>query len=357
MTGSAQTQVSINTHHVGSSLVPGVGQPTRHFNSEDGCLISVGTIRKGLLRFCTRIKCFSYFPLSVTDSSLRLRFFLFCFVLLDTHPFGRETTCGWSNAAFVAAQLYMFDLLLNNTVQLWVKVSTHTLTGAKSCASYLFYFLSSVYFHCSQEPQRAAERHFNFSLMLFTRFLPPCTPGVGTKLQSVPMGTCWAPVSVSSIDLSGLYSTLSLFTLQVASADLRFVLRLPLIPHSLRWSWCHCFRSLFLFYFVSLLTLAVQLKVPFMTMYHTEVYETYSERTLTLVQWCIRSSVCMCVCMLLTQNGKRTHTCAHTYMHTRWDLQAMWFTLPTLYNTLIHQKPLSPHTVWVGDCIVTHRGA
>ena len=33
----------------------------------------------------------------------------------------------------------------------------------------------------------------------------------------------------------------------------------------------------------------------------------------------------------------------------------MQFTLPTLYNTLIHQKPLSPHTVWDGDCIVTQR--
>lgn len=33
----------------------------------------------------------------------------------------------------------------------------------------------------------------------------------------------------------------------------------------------------------------------------------------------------------------------------------MRFTLPTLYNTLIHQKPLSPHTVWDGDCIVTQR--
>lgn len=33
----------------------------------------------------------------------------------------------------------------------------------------------------------------------------------------------------------------------------------------------------------------------------------------------------------------------------------MRFTLPTLYSTLIHQKPLSPHTVWDGDCIVTQR--
>lgn len=50
-----------------------------------------------------------------------------------------------------------------------------------------------------------------------------------------------------------------------------------------------------------------------------------------------------------------TQTDASMHSHTSTDLWAMRFILPTLYSTLIHQKPLSPHTVWDGDCIVTQR--
>lgn len=77
--------LSINTYHVGHSLVSGAGQPTRHFNSEDGCPISEGTIRKRLKRsFTTGIRCFSYFSPAWLTARLCWSFIL-VFVLLNTH--------------------------------------------------------------------------------------------------------------------------------------------------------------------------------------------------------------------------------------------------------------------------------
>lgn len=64
--------MSINTYHEDCSLVSGAGQPTRHFNSEDGCPISEGTIRKASKGLSPQgSDGFCYFSSSLTDVSVK----------------------------------------------------------------------------------------------------------------------------------------------------------------------------------------------------------------------------------------------------------------------------------------------
>lgn len=85
----------LHGRHVGCCAPSGAGQPSRHFNSEDGCRTSVGTIRKGLrglspqgsdafLTFC--FGGFFHPDWQLTEIRLLASLFFYFFVLFGTHP-------------------------------------------------------------------------------------------------------------------------------------------------------------------------------------------------------------------------------------------------------------------------------
>ena len=69
---------------MGRSLVSGAGQPSRHFNSEDECPISEGTIRKGWkgLPLQGSDAFLSFSPLWLTARRNKA---LYCFLSFSTH--------------------------------------------------------------------------------------------------------------------------------------------------------------------------------------------------------------------------------------------------------------------------------
>lgn len=159
-------------------------------------------------------------------------------------------------------------------------------------------------------------------------------------LWELPGPTCLFPPRTWVDSPNSQPSPAQLLRLKIAPAVLWCVLSSLPLPHSLHSWWMrHCFSSSQEFLQV---TLGTHLTASFKT--HTAHYSIWN-----IFRGVQGSLTCK----------PRIHWCTYKQMqactHTDTDLWAMRFTLPTHYSTLIHQKPLSPHTVWDGDCIVTQR--
>lgn len=150
------------------SLVSGAGQPTRHFNSEDGCPISEGTIRKRLKRsFTTGIRCFSYFFSGLTESSPE--FFVGFSSSLNTHPSLAETTADKASACSdgdcMRGRMTPHACLLVKQLSVII-LEVFSKPDCKFCL--VFFFVSPLISTAVKELLRAAEKCFDFSWMLFT---------------------------------------------------------------------------------------------------------------------------------------------------------------------------------------------
>lgn len=233
--------LSINTYNVDRSLVSGAGQPTRHFNSEDGCPISEGTIRKGskglspqgsdaFLTFSPvwltahRGKAFYWFLSFSTHIRLWRRWLLI------------TPACSEKDEA---AQLHMLLCLSNNSVQLFWK-SLPAGLQIQPCFLCLCWFPQQL-----KSCWEVLSLQLDVVYRLSSSQCPQCT-GHQAKvfLWELPESPCLFPPWTWVDSPPPQPSPTWLLRLKIAPAVLWCVLSSPQRLHSLhKWWMRHCFSS------------------------------------------------------------------------------------------------------------------